>query len=120
MGVAELPRESVSDLRSDLETALAYSGANRRSQIFWMAAEFQLHGLDAALDNALQGTAPSRMEGGDCVIFRVRYEDRQAIGGLDRQNGTGIAGKETVTPQRRPLGDLGAIDSSDEAGVHLL
>jgi len=120
VGVAELHHESVSDLRSDLETALAYSGADCRGEILGIAAEFKFHGLDAVLDDSLQGTAPSGVEGGDCVIFRVRYEDGQAIGGLDRHNGTGIAGEEAVTPQRRPLGDLGAIDSSYQAGVHLL
>ena len=76
------------------------------------------------LDDAGQGAAPTRVEGGDGVGSGVGYEDGDAVSGEDAEEEVGVAGVEGVAAEDGFVvgsreREVGAVYSLDDAGVAL-
>jgi len=124
VGVGELAFELEPDLFAYGEAAVANGWTDGGYEVFGAGAVFELHGSDAALDDAGQGAAPAGVEGGDGAGFGVSDEDGDAVCGLDAQENAVLVGHECVAAQngfavsgfeRR----VPCFDGADEAAVEL-
>ena len=70
---------------ADGVTATVNSGADRGPDIAGRSAEVAMHFAHTFLHDALDGSAPARMEDADGPAFCVHQNNRQAIGGQNCQ-----------------------------------
>ena len=76
-------------------------GANGRPDITGRSAEPAAHLAHAFLDNAFYSATPARVEHSDGTAFRIRENDRQAIGGQDREQNAGRLRDQAIAGERR-------------------
>jgi len=84
------------DLWSDLKTARSNPGSDGYNQIFWPGAKTIRHGLYRFGNDAQGRASPAGMNGGDSAMGRVGHEDRQAIGGTDRECDPWMVSDESI------------------------
>ena len=87
--VGELRGEFGYEVGSDFVTAWSNRRADGGQKISRLAAEFELHAADGFLGDAGERTAPAGMDGGNCSLFWIDEEYRDAIGGLDGKEKAG-------------------------------
>ena len=81
-----------------------------------LGAELHLHLANGFDNDALEGAAPTGMDGSDGARFRVDEENRDAISGLHAEKEPGAVGGGSVTTVR--LGGCG-VEKMDYVGVDL-
>jgi hypothetical protein len=84
-GAGELRGEGCGDVGADFVAATANRRADGRQQILRAGAELHLHLADGFGDDALEGAAPSSMNGGDHALFGIHHKNRGAICGADAE-----------------------------------
>ena len=80
------------DFGADFIAAAADRRADGGEDVAGLGFELHLHLADGFRNDALEGAAPTGMNGGDGAPFRVDEENWNAIGGLDAQEEAGAAG----------------------------
>ena len=96
VGVAAAGGEGGENLRADLEAAGADGGAEERVEFRRRGAGRPCHGADGAGGDVPGGAAPAGVDGGRRSRERVVEQQRDAVGGLDRDRLAGAEGEEPV------------------------
>ena len=94
--VGELGFEFREDFLADGVAAGADAGADGGNEILRAGTELEPHAADTGLDDALDGAAPSGVEGGDYAEPAVGNQDGNAVGGLDSDEESGLGGDLSV------------------------
>ena len=81
--IGELRFEFDSNFRADFVTTTANRWADGRQQVRGFRAESHVHRADGFCNDALQGAAPTGVDGCDGTLFWIYKKNRDAIGGLD-------------------------------------
>ena len=119
MCVEELRFEFGEDLFTDGVTAEADAWTDGSDKILRAGAESQTHASDAGFDDALDGSAPAGMKGGDSALLAIGDKDGDAVGGLNGEEEAGVRGHLSIGLVRMLAGDVGADGMNDAVGVEL-
>ncbi len=84
------------------ETASTNSGTDRNHQILRLAVEVQTHSVDGFRRDLGHHPAPSGVNRGNCSISRIGDQDRETIGGSNRQADAGAIGNQRIALALRP------------------
>ena len=104
-----------SDLWSYLKTARSNPRSDGDDQIFWPGAKTIRHGLYRFGNDAQGRASPAGMNGGDSAMGGVGHQDRQAIGGTDRQCDPRMVSDESVAFRKA----AGMLRGHNYIGVYL-
>lgn len=96
LGVGELRFELLAHFRPDGVAAGVDSRADGGLNISGLRAEPTPHFSHSFFDDALDRTAPARMENSHGSLFCVYQNDGQTIGGLDREQDAGQTRDEAI------------------------
>ena len=88
-------------------------------EILGLGAEGQPHGADAGFNDALDGAAPTGVEGGDDAALAIGNQHGNAIGGLDGEEEAGVVGELSVGLARARAGCVGVDGVDDAVGMEL-
>ncbi len=114
--IGKLGFEFGTHLMSHNVAATANAWPDDGTQLAGSAAEMAAHLSDTLLDDARHGSAPTGMEGPDGPALTIHHENRNAVGGLHRQQQARGASDQAIASQRR--GRYG-IDEPDNARMDL-
>ena len=87
--IGKLGFEFGTHLMSHNVAATANAWPDDGTQLAGSAAEMAAHLSDTLLDDARHGSAPTGMEGPDGPALTIHHENRNAVGGLHRQQQPG-------------------------------
>ncbi len=115
-GFGKLRLKLGGNFSADFVAAAADGRADGGKEAGGLAAELHLHLADGFDNDALEGAAPTGMDGSDGARFRVDEEDRDAISGLYSE-------KQTGTVRGRSIAATGfggrGVEDMDYVGVDL-
>ena len=94
--ILELRLELGPHFGADGVAATVNSGTDGRPQVAGQSAEAAVHLADAFLHDAFHRPPPARVEDADRAAFCVHQDDRQAIGGQNRQQQTWLLRDQAV------------------------
>src|SRR5260370_14386130 len=84
-GFGELREELSGNFGADFVAAAADGRADGGEEVGRLGFEVHLHLADGFDDDALEGAAPTGVNGGDGTFFRVDEQNGDAIGALDSE-----------------------------------
>ena len=116
-GFGELREELGGDFGADFVAATADGWADGGEEVGGVGFVLHLHFADGLDEDALEGAAPSGVNGGDGALFGVDEENGDAIGGLDSEEKAGAVRGGGVAAARS--GGCG-VKKMDHIGVDLL
>src|SRR6266513_3209679 len=115
-GFGKLGLKLHGDFRADFVAAAADGRADGGEEIGGLGFELHLHFADGFDDDAGESAAPTAVDGGDGVLFRVDEEDRDAVGGLYAQEEAGTVGGGGIALARF---DRCGVEEMDDVGMDL-
>ena len=115
-GLGKLRLKLGGNFGADFVAAAADGRADGGKEAGRLGAELHFHLADGFDDDALEGAAPTGMDGCDGAFFRVDEEDRDAVGGLYAEKEAGEIGGGSVAAAR--LCWCG-VEEMDDVGVNL-
>jgi len=116
-GFGELREELGGDFGADFVAATADGWADGGEEIGGVGFVLHLHFADGLDEDALEGAAPSGVNGGDGALFWVDEEYGDAIGGLDSEEKAGAVRGGSVAAAK--FGGRG-VEKMDDIGMDLL
>jgi len=94
--IGELGLEGRKNLFSNRVAAGTDAWADGGNEVFGVCVEFEPHLADPGLDNPAHRTAPASVEGCDDALFPIRYQDWNAVSGLDGKKSAGLRGHKPI------------------------
>ena len=116
-GFGELGKKLGGHFSADFIAAATDGRANGGKQIARLGFEVHLHLADGFNDDALERAAPAGVNGGDCALFGIHEENRDAVGGLDAEKEAGPIGDGGIAATS--FGGDG-VEKMDDIGMDLL
>ena len=97
------------------------AGTDGGDEVLRTGAVVETHAANAGFDDALDGSAPAGVEGGDDALPAIGYQNRDAIGGLHGEQQAGLGGDLAVGAARGWAGRRrSGAGVDDKVGVELL